>query len=373
MGALIDVVGHFGTTFSYATVGSMVARALREHGLLGSVWNVDAAWHPSFGDLRSITAEMMPATHVLVFAGPFHYMDAYPLQYGRARSAIFMSPNTDRLAPEHAETCGKYGLAVVPSAWCESAVRASVDPETQVAHLPLGTSVAFSGSRRDRVFQLGMRLSRRRKNPPCRVLHFSTDQSWPGRKGTEELLAAWALLSCSGRLRGAHLTVHVPPALNADAEYRCRDLEVDESVTVAITEEHGSDDDPLSLMLDGADLVVAPSRCEGFGMMLLASLVAGVPLLSTYNTGHADFLARSPGWMGIPTAQTGPLHGEDGLCPVVEPEVLAQGLAVAMRPGARRALLQSGLSFDAGDSWGTWPEATRLWVARLTEWVEETA
>jgi glycosyltransferase involved in cell wall biosynthesis len=130
----------------------------------------------------------------------------------------------------------------------------------------------------------------------------------------------------------------------------------------------------LLALLDAADLIVAPSRCEGFGMMLLAAVVAGVPLVCTYATGQSDFLAESRGWVGFPTSHSALLAGEEGMAPRVESGVLAQTLSMALRPEARQALL-SPLLRDENDEpdWGTWTVAAPQWADRLEDWMKETA
>lgn len=370
MEALIDVVGHFGTTFSYATVASRVAGALRDAKLLGSVSNLDPGWHPAHERFRG--GPRPRATHVALFTPPNHYVDAYPELYGRDRSAIFMSPNTDKLASEHAETCAQFGLAMVPSQWCETVV-ANAAPEVPVARLPLGVDASYAADRISR-----QRRLRRRADPGgmCRVLHLSSDQAWPGRKGTQELLLAWEALHRSGLPRSPTLALdlHVPPALRTDAEYLIRDLGIDETVTVLVGKERGAEGELLAL-LDDADLLVAPSRCEGFGMMFLASLVAGVPLACTYNTGQVDFLIDRPGWIGVPSHGAEPLFGEEGNAPVIDAVALATTLSVAVQAEARVAMVSPLVTWSLREdpAWGTWDVALKEWVERLQLWMEETA
>jgi hypothetical protein len=367
--ALIDIVGHFGTTFSYATVGSRVARALDEAGRLGLVMNLDAEWHPEHAGLGQRSGGR--GSHVLLFTPPNHYVDVFAQQYGRERSAIFMSPNTDWLADEHSMTCAKFGLAIAPSEWCESVVRRHV-PDASVALLPLGVDSVYATGREARQKRLRGRAA---SGTTCDVLHFSTDQSWPGRKGSEELLVAWAMLT-HGPMKGRvdrQLLLHIPPGLYRDAMYRVRDLQIDRTVRLFTAKERGSSLGDLTEPFDKADLLVAPSRCEGFGMMLLASLVAGVPLLSTYNTGHRDFLADSPGWLGVPAPDVEAIAREEGWAPAIEPRVLAQSLFVAMQPDARLAMISTSQEWasDHGD-WGTWEAVLPRWSERIVEWMEET-
>jgi glycosyltransferase involved in cell wall biosynthesis len=367
---VIDVVGHFGSLLSYATVASEVARALREAELLGDVSNLDADWYPQLQDLRQ-TADQR-SSHVLVFAVPNHYLDGYPGIYGRERAALFVSPNTDQLAKEHAETCAKFGRIIVPSAWCEDVVASSLrsNGSSEVVTVPLGVSPLFCANKAldmDRRMRDGCREKRR-------ALHLSTDRFWPGRKGTEELLAAWRRLVDGDPDLSWQLTVSVPPPLVLPATLTVADMGLSDHVEVASTPEHGMSDTELAGLYADADIIIAPSRCEGFGMMILAAILNHCPLVTTYNTGHADFLANIDGWLGIPTSHSAPLSGEVGLAPVVESGVLSNTIRSAMVYIVREQMISAvkrDLS-ELDEGWGTWPWATARWVAYLTQWVEET-
>lgn len=374
----IDLVGHFGTTFSYATVASSIAERLMLAGMLGRVTNLDADWHKAHEVLRMHAMAFRDAeqgSHVLVVSVPHHYLDAFPQMYGRGNSAIFMSPNTDALSEEHAGTCAKFGLALAPSEWCAATTRAalfdmSVDADgivdTAVSVVSLGVADELLDRRKQRIERLRSRLSLPQNW--ISVLHMSTDQSWPGRKGTEELLFAWnALYGGKGRKTKGQLVLHIPPALRPEVLRRVRELEIEESCKIVIGELHGGDEDLVSL-LDEADLVVAPSRCEGFGIMFASALVAGVPLVCTYATGQRDFLFKLPGWMALPTDERAELAGEVGLAPTISPHLLAAGLRLAMQEDVRRELLVL-LSRDVDWEAYTWRSASRRFAERLTEWI----
>lgn len=374
----IDIVGHFGTTFSYATVGARVAGALKEAGRLGSVFNLDPQWHTCWQSLLD-HKPAEAARHVLLFTAPNHYIDIYAEQYGRERSALFMSPNTDALATEHARTAYKFGLLLCPSSWCERVAHEGVEkvralcPVTQngdvavspgVVALPLGADERLDEARYDRL----SRISELGPAHHVRVLHFSTDQSWPGRKGTEPLLVAWSMLSEMERKR-ATLRIHAPPALARDATHMIRDLGIDESVELVHGAERGSTTG-LVAEFDRADLVVAPSRCEGFGIMLMGALAAGVPLACTAQTGPFDYLQHLDGWLGVPTAEWGELACEQGQAPIVAPQVLVNTLRAALRPAVLAAMATQMATKESYRGW-LWPDVVPLWVERLVEWMED--
>jgi glycosyltransferase involved in cell wall biosynthesis len=361
----VDIVGHFGTTFSYATVASRVASALQELDLLGSVYNLDPSWHPAHATLKARPEGK--GSHVFVVSLPQHYLDAYVGMYGRDNAAIFLSPNTDRLAVEYAKTTALFGLAVAPSLWCADVTERSlveVGGDTEVVCAPLGVDESLLLSRNERVNRFRLRMDSGEGDSHTAV-HLSTDQSWPGRKGTEELLEAWSLHQEYGH--GDRLILHVPPALTALATYKVRELELDDTVEIRFGGSHGSDEGSLAAILDEADLLVAPSRCEGYGIMLASAIVAGVPLLCTCETGQVDFLMDLPGtWLGIPTGRPAELAGEDGLAPTVDPAVLAHHLRVALHPETLWSFTEQQLDNDYERH--TWRRAAPRFASLLAEW-----
>jgi glycosyltransferase involved in cell wall biosynthesis len=355
---VIAVVGHFGTLYSYATVAGRIAEALRANGMLAGCQNLDESWHPRWQPLCSSIEQ---ATHLLLVTAPSHYVAGYAQMFGRGRAAIFVSPNTDTLDSEHVDTISGFGLAIAPSRFCAKTVarQCAVDSMTV---LPLGSPVSAPVHKAD--LALGA---------PVRVLHFTSDQAWPSRKGTETLLKAWSMRRPGPE---AVLTIHGPPALRKDALYRIADLGIDETVIYQPSGKFGTSDEELVALYEHADLVVTPSRSEGFGMMMLAALVAGVPLLTTCNTGHAEFLELRPGaWLPIPTPYSGALAFETGDAPFVEAEPLAEMLSLALTPFARDWMMKAGLGHGEAveQGWGTWDRAAAQWVERLKEWMEETA
>ena len=362
MGGLIDIVGHFGTTFSYATVGSRVARALMAEDMLGRVTNLDPTWHDSHVGLKDRPNKQ--GSHVVLFTPPHHYIDVFAGTYGRENAAIFMSPNTDELHIEHSTTCSKFGLAIAPSDWCARTVRKH-SPDVDVVILPLGVGEVCA---EDRESMIDMRFRKITSPIPARAVHFSTDQSWPGRKGTEELIEAWALADISPSDGG--LMLHVPPAISRDVMHAVRDAGIHKTVEVATADAKGTDQ--IEWAVNQADLIIAPSRCEGFGMMFLSALVSGVPLLCTYNTGQVDFLKHSPAWLGVPSGELQPMSMEVGLAPTVDVRALANAIGVAVTENAREQMLDKSASFFNTDpEWGLWRLALPEWTEQLKKWTEK--
>jgi glycosyltransferase involved in cell wall biosynthesis len=357
-----DVVGHFGTRLSYATVASQVARALREVDRLGSVFNLDPEWHADFVDL-SISGGA--GSCVFVVVAPHHYLDAYPKAYGKERSVIFASPNTEELSAEHAETLSQFGMVLCPSEFCAQTVEKHLSPQstTKVRWEPLGFDEALAVGRVDSIQRRALRaLRQQHRASRVNVLHFSTDQYWPGRKGTEELLRAWSKCEMNAVLR-----VHVPLAVYPDVMRLASDLGLDDdSFEVVTAPARGASSESLRAQFDWADAMVAPSRAEGFGIMLLSALAAGVPLLASFWGGQASFLSRLCGWHGLEEGPSAPLPGETGTAPTVDPDLLADRLYDFLFPPARQKLL---LRMEDDDYWASlaWPLAARRYARILTE------
>ncbi len=89
-----------------------------------------------------------------------------------------------------------------------------------------------------------------------------------------------------------------------------------------------------------AHVSVQPSRGEGFGLIPLQALCAGVPIVATTATGHSEYLqlaAEMPGWRasysGRVLIRTGPEAPIDDLpgsrAPTVSPVDIANALAEA--------------------------------------------
>lgn len=375
----IDVVGHFGSRLSYATLTSEICRGLRDAGLLGRVTNLDDSWHEPHVEFRG---HEDAGTHCFVVSEPRHYLaDAYFQVYGRERVALYSSANTDRVAREHAEVLAKAGRVYVPSQWCATSVQHGwalhhVEADMSGASievLPLGVPSSYQWTRK-RYDRLVQRLSRRET---WTAVHFSTDFVWPGRKGTEELLQAWKRLPKSIPHK---LIVHAPRAIYEDIFYRCSDLDLHNTVEIVTPEPRGTEESDLLALFERADTVVLPARAEGFGMMILAALCLGIPTVTTPVTGQTEYLGDFGGWLAAPTGTPGPLAFEEGDAPTVVVSALATALSVAMCPEARRALLLDALG-PSGESvvdhrmawtkW-TWSAVRPRWVESIRRWMEAT-
>ena len=160
-------------------------------------------------------------------------------------------------------------------------------------------------------------------------------------------------------------------AVATQLHYAAADLDLTESVRIVSAERYGASDAGLSSLVHQADMIIQPSRCEGFGMMMLAAVAARVPLVTTAITGQTDFLYDFPGWLGAPTDVPDRIAFEDGLAPVVAPEALARTLWAAMEAQPEMVFTTGLTDRTAAQRRWEWSIVLRDWVEWAQAWVEE--
>lgn len=201
-------------------------------------------------------------------------------------------------------------------------------------------------------------------------LHFCSSVAFPDRKATVETIRGFAMHS---REYPEHrLDVAVPPdqysldtlarllGLAADGF----ELTQDERDRVSLVTTRFVDADELARFASRYQAVVAPSRGEGFGLVPLELLAAGLPVITTMATGHYEYIYQDmPGVVLVP-------HGPLELCPPVgeAPRVTPKNIARALD---RMTDEFATIARDAADNAGVvatrwaWHDALRPLVADL--------
>jgi len=325
------VAGHFGSSLSYATIAKRVSEMLRFGELLAGTINFDDSYA---GFERVPTSdEDMKNARLLCITLPAHHAEQLADHFGADRSILYMSPNTDSLDQEAQRVSWAFGGIVQPSSFCEYTILRCTGRVSN--YVPLGVADEFADAFEATLAELRVRI-----DDAPHFLHMSTDGFLPGRKGTDVLLDAISL--ARHRLPiGCKFTIHVLPSIEFDVRIACADRELSDMVTVVAGKGRGLSDDELVKLIAAHDIVVQPSRCEGFGITQLLPLVLGVPLLTTHATGMSDFLPSFPGcWMPIRHASMETLVGEEGLAPQISPGELADVMVLAASRVMRESMLR---------------------------------
>jgi len=90
----------------------------------------------------------------------------------------------------------------------------------------------------------------------------------------------------------------------------------------------------MARVLRSTDLLLAPSRAEGFGMIPLQALACGTPVVMTDCTGHSEFVSRLQPSSGVYIVQTGemsPCPIEAGKAPSLDAYHLADAIVAALK------------------------------------------
>lgn len=365
----ISLISHFGSQFSYATVASKLAGRLASEHRLGGVLNLDDRMLPNYERFLASGRGSGPGEPLLALTAPSPLFET--IFSGYQNVGLFLSPNTAQLSSEHVRVLDQCRIGFAPSEYCAEIARGQSSVPVEVCRLGVADEYARA------------RFERRASGQPFTFLHLTTDFYLPGRKGTEEVIEAWKTVRRT--LPSARLAVHAPESISTYIHYALADQEPKDGLgfgrfTILQPPTRGSTEAELAALLCSADAIVLPSRCEGFGMMILAALVLGVPLVTTAVTGQLDFLGdfqpnpdgadpiHAP-FIVAPCVGEGLLVGEDGLAPLVDVE----GLAEAMRlmhdryddVYAATRLVPEGVR----QKW-TWSSALGDWSEKLRKWEE---
>lgn len=361
---MISVVSYFGSRYSYATIASKIAERLARDCRLGSVMNLDDVALPCYGSTIRSGRPSTPQSPLLALAAPHPVFET--IFSGYKNVGLFVSPNTSELHPEHIDILQKCQRAFVPSNYCAKVVRDALEMPVEVC--PLGVPDEYAKRR----------FVRRASGQPFTFLHLTTDFFLPGRKGTNEVIGAWKTVR--GTLPEARLIIHAPEAVSTEIHYALADQERADGhgygrFSILSPPARGTTETDLADLLCSADAVVLPSRCEGFGMVILAALILGVPLITTDVTGQYDFLGdfqpgadltREP-FIVVPTLEEGPLVGEDGPAPLIDVE----GLAYAMKYMHDNYDVIYAATRRVPDvvrqKW-TWSSVLDVWAEKLLAW-----
>lgn len=253
---------------------------------------------------------------------------------------------------------------LAPSAWAAERLRTHTDlPVYLWQH---GVSRAFAQA---------WQWATRGPGHHWRVLHLASTNG--SRKGTVELIEAWAELLAGGEVpydSELELVCDGPREFFSDAiEWAIRSAGYDDELeerlrrSYYVRPRYDLPESATARMLYQHDLVVQPSRGEGFGLVPLEARAVGTPVAMTTCTGHAEHALGTSGLpaagvVEIETGSLGPIDdGPEAMAPTLRSGHIRSALAEAYRCRGDLALLTRSAAPLVMESW-SWKAVTRRFL-----------
>lgn len=247
---------------------------------------------------------------------------------------IMLAPNSNRLPPDLVQLIAglqdKHHRRVhlmAPSAWATDVVsKHFIGHQGPCITVPHGVSAEYHVrpglSQQTRADFQGHGL--------FRVMHFSTSNRQ--RKGTVELIQAWAKLEDSGTWApGAQLLCVMDYLAQLSLMDALGDLGLSLPHGVRIVDRADLSPEAMAQNLARAHLVCQPSRGEAFGLIPLEALCSGVPVAATACTGHSEYLQpHGIGTFGARSIATGAWAPIDDLPGSLAPALDEKDVRVAL-------------------------------------------
>jgi len=194
---------------------------------------------------------------------------------------IMIAPNGNGVPKHVVEDCRKFGVKPIsPSAWGAGVLANEfgldeVDVARHGVYLPVGNASNEERLERARRIVAGQ--------SPLRVLHVTSTAS--DRKGTLSMLREFEEINT----KSIKLTIRCDMSVRQDITYAVERLAPRFKDAVRIDSNPVPNDGSWHDYLRSFDLVLQPSRAEGFGLVPLEAAAAGVPVVMTNVTGHREF------------------------------------------------------------------------------------
>lgn len=291
---------------------------------------------------------------------------------------VLVPPNSTWVPHEPLRRLHKAGAGVIsPSEWGElvlreNAAKAGV-PDLKVSTWHHGVVESFAP--RETAYRAA--LDAYRRGGCFDVLHMASEASQ--RKGTRELLRAWAAAVGAGQLgRAPTLRLVVDgPRGTFDRVLDATGAPQHVLDTVVWTDARPN----LSAVAVAAfyrahHAVCQPSRGEGWGMVPQEARACGVPVVMTDCTGHGSHAlwgatgvapTSAPGVVIVPTGPYAEIDdGPDGQAPALDEADVRAALVSAYARWPQLARESVDYATEFGRAW-SWVNTTKAWLASIGE------
>lgn len=306
--ANVQVYGNWGDYMSISTVSRAIVKRLQQRSVPLSIWTA--------GSFTSIYKEVKGKIR-LNSRAPIGIYIGYPpaaigyLQ-GHKTKILITVCETTKVPVEWVDVCNTMTYVFVPSAFCKQSFIDSGVPYNKIAILNHGVSrEMFWQEKPLKTFS------------KIQLLHVSGAISFPQRKGTPQLLTAFAELV---KNHNPDVQLNLKMFENEQLRKALKYLDIEKNVTILPNESLNPVE--MGKLLLSMDAVVQPSRGEGFGIVPLEARCLGIPCALTAVTGHIDHFAP-----GVDVEiKTGPYQmmdtqgNQDGAAPSLSPVHVYDGL-----------------------------------------------
>lgn len=247
-----------------------------------------------------------------IFLGPLFLLH-HALRAKHEQLWVMLAPNSNTVGPKIREELGaiEHLRLLAPSFWAQRVLQKEF-PDKEVWCVPHGISQEF--------------LPQQVRRPTgFDVLHMSS--SALQRKGTEELVQAWAKV----QKPDWRLFVSVPESRLLYFRTMVAEMQLHPS-SINFAGRLGYSEKRLSQLYSTMSFVCQPSRGEGFGMVPVEARACGTPVIMTGCTGHEQHV-ESPGVVEVPT---GSLESIDDFPGAKAPHLSVDTLAVCLQEAYTR-------------------------------------
>lgn len=307
------VYGPSGAHDSLSRIAGGMMTGLRESGRDVSFFDLASVLDDDDGLTEGYDAD------IGVYVGPLSYLSVMARRGQHKQRLVWIFPNSSWVPPEFMVDAARSCTAILTGTSWGAAVLREQSLGLPVMRWKLGVDAAFGPSPGEVIL---------RKSGAVQVLHLSSTRM--GRKGTDKLIAAWALAQ-SKQWISQSAELHL--VLTGDEGLARRQVEQESNhfsveARVVFHPRLNLPPDKMAAFYRGYEMLCQPSRAEGFGLCPLEARACGVSVCVTACTGHAEHIHKGqPGVVVIDHGPDAPIDdGPGAMAPTVGVSDVAEAL-----------------------------------------------